>query len=149
MRMLLPFILVLMCASCASPNVQTGKAAQSPKPKAQGGAVDLDPRHAKAQAPTEVYQAALMAQPSVVGEPAVFTLHAWFMEGTNFPASDAWTNDWQFLGALMATNLLAPSNEWTFVPLPMEIYKGHLGFTYQGTDAAVFLRAKFQSKGDS
>lgn len=117
---------------------------QSPMSKV----VNIAPRKAPV-APTEVYQASLAVQPTVIGEPAMFTLHAWFMEGTNFPATDAWTNDWQFLGVMKATNVLTPSNEWTFVPMPMEIYKGHLGFSYQGTEPNAFLRSKLQIKGDS
>lgn len=74
---------------------------------------------------------------------APFRIAGQFMDGTNFPASDEWTNEWAF-HLEGTTNLFEP--HWQPVPAAVKKIKGHLGFVVSNAETEMYCRAVYQLK---
>lgn len=81
---------------------------------------------------------------SVAVEPTP-TLNVWFMDGTNWPESDEWTNVWT-VTALTATDVNLPLAQWLPTPATLESYQGHLAMVLTNTEPTLFCGARFEPK---
>lgn len=84
------------------------------------------------------------AQPLSVTPPPVIH-HVWFQNGTNWPDSDTWTNQWSF-SALVTADLTVPLAQWQVVTPLFEMYQGHLAFQLVEAGPHLFCRGLFQPK---
>lgn len=82
---------------------------------------------------------------AVVADPTI--RHVWFLDGTNWPESDEWTNLWT-VTALTATNLDVPLTQWLAAPAVLECYQGHLAMAVASAGPILFCRARFEPKGE-